>query len=365
MARGRQRGGRVLARLCRVPDSGHFGWVVCSQVPCRRGPNHATWHAVNELFLWFLRNSNPIEGGYVETRKATSFACVMWPIAARLFPTSCPMIPTSSTDALLPLSSPSLLWPDAWTGKVHRDAFELYGMEYGRATVRHAASPSQACKSCPQQSRRAPFLPCQGQACHHHPAAANNPLPPGPPGGVCNHPCTPHLPRHLPAPPANPYSSHHPLPRLCWTWGWARAAATPSRGSCCWTAAGIWTYWRCGAVLCVRQGAREPRAGGEQGATRIVFAHSYCTSPCSAFFATRHLGCTVQEAVGKAPLLRGLHFRGVVLVPLTQTQMLLLINRSPVANSGIMWGDKDTFSLAFAMAGKAHCYNQVAVPPCG
>lgn len=46
-------------------------------------------------------------------------------------------------------------------------------------------------------------------------------------------------------------------------------------------------------------------------------------------------------------------------------QMLMLINRSPVANSGVMWGDKDTFSLAFAMAGKAHCYNQVAVPPCG
>ncbi len=43
---------------------------------------------------------------------------------------------------------------------------------------------------------------------------------------------------------------------------------------------------------------------------------------------------------------------------------MLLINRHPDANRGVLWGDKDTFSLAFALAGKAHCYNQVAVPPC-
>ncbi len=28
-----------------------------------------------------------------------------------------------------------------------------------------------------------------------------------------------------------------------------------------------------------------------------------------------------------------------------------------------MWGDKDTFPLAFALAGKAHLYSQVGVPP--
>ena len=28
-----------------------------------------------------------------------------------------------------------------------------------------------------------------------------------------------------------------------------------------------------------------------------------------------------------------------------------------------MWGDKDTFGLAFAAAGKAHLFSQVAVPP--
>ncbi len=27
------------------------------------------------------------------------------------------------------------------------------------------------------------------------------------------------------------------------------------------------------------------------------------------------------------------------------------------------WGDKDTFGIAFAMAGKAHLFSQVAVPP--
>ncbi len=29
----------------------------------------------------------------------------------------------------------------------------------------------------------------------------------------------------------------------------------------------------------------------------------------------------------------------------------------------LLHGDKDTFALAFAAAGKAHCYSQVAVPP--
>jgi len=29
----------------------------------------------------------------------------------------------------------------------------------------------------------------------------------------------------------------------------------------------------------------------------------------------------------------------------------------------LMWGDKDTFGLAFAAAGKAHLFSQVAVPP--
>ncbi len=30
-----------------------------------------------------------------------------------------------------------------------------------------------------------------------------------------------------------------------------------------------------------------------------------------------------------------------------------------------MWGDKDTFPLAFGLAGKAHLYSQVGVPPGG
>ncbi|PNH05653.1 hypothetical protein TSOC_008058 [Tetrabaena socialis] len=46
-------------------------------------------------------------------------------------------------------------------------------------------------------------------------------------------------------------------------------------------------------------------------------------------------------------------------------EAVLLINRFPDANKGLMWFDKDTFSLAFALVGKAHCYNQVAVPPSG
>ncbi|GLC38178.1 hypothetical protein PLESTB_001091100 [Pleodorina starrii] len=44
-------------------------------------------------------------------------------------------------------------------------------------------------------------------------------------------------------------------------------------------------------------------------------------------------------------------------------EALLLINRRPDANRYLLWGDKDTFPLAFAMVGKAHCFNQVAVPP--
>ncbi|GIL76628.1 hypothetical protein Vretifemale_6130, partial [Volvox reticuliferus] len=44
-------------------------------------------------------------------------------------------------------------------------------------------------------------------------------------------------------------------------------------------------------------------------------------------------------------------------------ETLMLINRRPNANQKMLWGDKDTFSLAFAAVGKAHCYNQVAVPP--
>ena len=33
----------------------------------------------------------------------------------------------------------------------------------------------------------------------------------------------------------------------------------------------------------------------------------------------------------------------------------------------LMWGDKDTFGMAFALAGKAHLFAQVPVPPgkCG
>lgn len=45
-------------------------------------------------------------------------------------------------------------------------------------------------------------------------------------------------------------------------------------------------------------------------------------------------------------------------------QALLFLNRHPSSNAGLLWGDKDTFWLAAALVGKAHCYNQVAVPPC-
>ncbi len=46
-----------------------------------------------------------------------------------------------------------------------------------------------------------------------------------------------------------------------------------------------------------------------------------------------------------------------------RAQALVMVNRRPDANSGALWGDKDTFALAFALVGKAHCFNQVAVPP--
>jgi hypothetical protein len=32
-------------------------------------------------------------------------------------------------------------------------------------------------------------------------------------------------------------------------------------------------------------------------------------------------------------------------------------------NKKYLWGDKDTYSLAFAAAGKAHLYFQVEIPP--
>ena len=35
----------------------------------------------------------------------------------------------------------------------------------------------------------------------------------------------------------------------------------------------------------------------------------------------------------------------------------------PKELTGLLWGDKDTFGIAFAAAGKAHLYSQVAVPP--
>ncbi|EFJ43610.1 hypothetical protein VOLCADRAFT_96259 [Volvox carteri f. nagariensis] len=44
-------------------------------------------------------------------------------------------------------------------------------------------------------------------------------------------------------------------------------------------------------------------------------------------------------------------------------EALLMINRHPTANRFLLWGDKDSFSLAFAAVGKAHCYNQVSAPP--
>ena len=41
----------------------------------------------------------------------------------------------------------------------------------------------------------------------------------------------------------------------------------------------------------------------------------------------------------------------------------LLLCSFPHDLQGLMWGDKDTFGVAFAAAGKAHLYSQVAVPP--
>ena len=47
-------------------------------------------------------------------------------------------------------------------------------------------------------------------------------------------------------------------------------------------------------------------------------------------------------------------------------EYLFWINGERERGSGdSLWGDKDTFSLAFACAGKAHLYSQVAVPPSG
>ena len=40
-----------------------------------------------------------------------------------------------------------------------------------------------------------------------------------------------------------------------------------------------------------------------------------------------------------------------------------LICSFPKELTGLLWGDKDTFGIAFAAAGKAHLYSQVAVPP--
>ncbi|GAX81590.1 hypothetical protein CEUSTIGMA_g9018.t1 [Chlamydomonas eustigma] len=44
-------------------------------------------------------------------------------------------------------------------------------------------------------------------------------------------------------------------------------------------------------------------------------------------------------------------------------EYLLWINSYAAENKKYLWGDKDTYSLAFAVAGKAHLYFQVEVPP--
>eukprot|EP00798_Chlamydomonas_sp_ICE-L_P006699 gene6699-3368_t len=44
-------------------------------------------------------------------------------------------------------------------------------------------------------------------------------------------------------------------------------------------------------------------------------------------------------------------------------EYLVWINSHPKEMEGVMWGDKDSFAMAFALAGKAHMYSQVAVPP--
>ena len=35
----------------------------------------------------------------------------------------------------------------------------------------------------------------------------------------------------------------------------------------------------------------------------------------------------------------------------------------PADNKMYLWGDKDTFPIAFAAAGKAHIFSQVSIPP--
>ena len=42
-----------------------------------------------------------------------------------------------------------------------------------------------------------------------------------------------------------------------------------------------------------------------------------------------------------------------------------LLHSKPEHLQGYAWGDKDTFGLAFAVAGKAHMFTQVPVPPGG
>ncbi|GAX76845.1 hypothetical protein CEUSTIGMA_g4291.t1 [Chlamydomonas eustigma] len=46
-------------------------------------------------------------------------------------------------------------------------------------------------------------------------------------------------------------------------------------------------------------------------------------------------------------------------------EYILWINSFPKDLEGSMWGDKDTFGVAFAAAGKGHLYSQVDVPPAG
>ncbi|GAX76846.1 hypothetical protein CEUSTIGMA_g4292.t1 [Chlamydomonas eustigma] len=46
-------------------------------------------------------------------------------------------------------------------------------------------------------------------------------------------------------------------------------------------------------------------------------------------------------------------------------EYLLWINSYPADFLNMMWGDKDTFGIAFALAEKAHLFSQVAVPPAG
>jgi hypothetical protein len=60
---------------------------------------------------------------------------------------------------------------------------------------------------------------------------------------------------------------------------------------------------------------------------------------------------------------------GEVLLDLVQhadvIEYLCFINSYSDRIYKTMWGDKDTFPLAFGLAGKAHLYSQVQVPPGG